>query len=179
MLKKLIVWLPLLVLVALATLFYKGLFLDTNKIPSPFIDKPAPALILPDLLDIKKQVNLKDWKGQVVLLNVWATWCTGCLQEHPVLNAIAEEKLVPIIGLNYKDNTQKAKAWLQKAGNPFAAIPNDLSGEVAINWGVYGAPETFIIDKLGIIRYKFIAPISMPDWNNKIRPLVLELQGES
>ena len=179
MFKKLIVWLPLLILVALASLFYKGLFLDTNKVPSPFIDKPAPALILPDLLDIKKQVNLKDWKGQVVLLNVWATWCTGCLQEHPILNAIADEKLVPIIGLNYKDNTRKAKAWLQKAGNPFVAIPNDLSGEVAINWGVYGAPETFIIDKRGIIRYKFIAPISMLDWTNKIRPLVIELQGES
>ena len=179
MLKKALVWLPLLILVALAALFYKGLFLDTNKIPSPFIDKPAPSLILPDLLDSSQQFNLQDWKGQVVLLNVWATWCTGCLQEHPILNAIAKENLVPIIGLNYKDNTQKAKAWLQEAGNPFAAIPNDLSGEVAINWGVYGAPETFIIDKRGIIRYKFIAPISMHDWNNKLRPLVLELQDES
>lgn len=177
--KKILVWLPLLLLVGLAVLFYKGLYLDTNKVPSPFINKPAPTLILPDLLNIQQQVNLEDWKGQVVLLNVWATWCSGCLLEHPVLNDIAQENLVPIIGLNYKDNSQKAKAWLQKAGNPFVAIPNDLSGEVAINWGVYGAPETFVIDKKGIVRYKFIAPISNDDWKNNIRPLVVALQGES
>ena len=178
MLKRLLVWLPLLILVALAALFYKGLFLDTNKVPSPFIGKSAPTLILPDLLNATQQVNLQDWKGQVVLLNVWATWCSGCLQEHPILNAIADEKLVPIIGLNYKDNSQKAKTWLKNQGNPFVAIPNDLSGEVAINWGVYGAPETFIIDKQGIIRHKFIAPISWDDWLNTLRPIVLELQGE-
>ncbi len=176
--KRIIVWLPLLVLIALAILFYKGLYLDTNKVPSPFIDKKAPSLILPDLLNPQQQVNLADWKGQVVLLNVWATWCSGCLLEHPVLNAIAKENLAPIIGLNYKDNSQKAKEWLQKSGNPFTAIPNDLSGEVAINWGVYGAPETFIIDKQGVIRYKFIAPISLDDWKNKLRPLVIQLQGE-
>ncbi len=176
--KKFIVWLPLLVLIGLAALFYKGLYLDTNKIPSPFIDKAAPSLVLPDLLNAQQQVNLEDWKGQVVLLNIWATWCSGCLLEHPVLNAIAKENLVPIIGLNYKDNSQKAKAWLKESGNPFAAIPNDLSGQVAINWGVYGAPETFIIDKQGVIRYKFIAPISMDDWATKLRPLVVQLQGD-
>jgi len=177
-LKKILVWLPLLVLVALATLFYKGLYLDTNKVPSPYIDKQAPELVLPDLLNINQQVNLQDWKGQVVLLNVWATWCSGCLQEHPVLNAIAKENIVPIIGLNYKDNSKKAKAWLRQSGNPFAAIPNDLSGEVAINWGVYGAPETFVIDKQGVIRHKIIAPISYANWTDELRPIVLKLQGE-
>jgi len=132
MLRKFLVWLPLVIILGLIGLFWKGLYLDKNKIPSPFIDKPAPALILPDLLNVNDLVNLQEWKGQVVLLNVWATWCSGCLKEHPVLNAIANEKIVPIIGLNYKDNTQKAKTWLQEQGNPFVAIPNDLSGEVAI-----------------------------------------------
>lgn len=179
MLRKFLVWLPLVIILGLIGLFWKGLYLDKNKIPSPFIDKPAPALILPDLLNVNDLVNLQEWKGQVVLLNVWATWCSGCLKEHPVLNAIANEKIVPIIGLNYKDNTQKAKTWLQEQGNPFVAIPNDLSGEVAINWGVYGAPETFIIDKQGIIRHKFIAPISWDAWQNELRPIVIKLQGET
>jgi len=179
MFKKVLVWLPLLILVALAALFYKGLYLDTNKVPSPYIDKAAPNLLLPDLLNPNQQINLQNWKGQVILLNVWATWCSGCLLEHPVLNQIADEKLLPIIGLNYKDNSQKARAWLQQAGNPFDAIPNDLSGEVAINWGVYGAPETFIIDKQGVIRHKVIAPISIDDWNNDLRPLILKLQGKT
>ncbi|MBT8142842.1 MAG: DsbE family thiol:disulfide interchange protein [Gammaproteobacteria bacterium] len=178
MLKKLFIWIPFVVLLGLIALFWKGLSLDTDKVPSPFIGKSAPALILPDLLSSDSTVDLSQWRGQVVLLNVWATWCSGCLLEHPVLNAMAAERLVPIIGLNYKDDPVKAKAWLQEQGNPYVAIPNDANGNVAIDWGVYGAPETFVIDKQGVIRYKHIAPISLQEWQNTLRPLVLALQQE-
>ena len=174
--KKLVLWIPLFVLLALSVLFLRGLFLDTNKVPSPFIDKTAPSLILPDLLDANKVVDLAEWRGQVVLLNVWATWCSGCLLEHPVLNDIAAENIVPIIGLNYKDDPIKAKAWLKQQGNPFVAIPNDALGLVAIDWGVYGAPETFVVDQQGIVRYKHIAPISMTEWQTVLRPIVEKLQ---
>ena len=177
--KKLLVWLPLLLLLGLIALFWKGLYLDTNSVPSAFFDKPAPDLILPDLLTPSRLVNLQDWQGQVVLVNVWATWCTGCIQEHPTLNAIASEKDVPIIGLNYKDNPKKAKAMLAQMGNPFTAIPNDSAGQVAINWGVYGAPETFIIDKKGIIRYKHIAPLTLTEWNTVLKPIVQQLRAEN
>lgn len=177
--KKLLVWVPLLVLIGLIGLFWKGLYLDTNTVPSPFIDKPAPDLILPDLLGMGRLVDLKAWRGQVVLVNVWATWCTGCLQEHPVLNAIAAENKVSIIGLNYKDNPVKAKAWLEQQGNPFVAIPNDAAGQIAINWGVYGAPETFIVDKRGVIRYKHIAPVSWDEWQTVLLPIVERLKEET
>lgn len=176
---KLFVWIPFIALVALIGLFWKGLYLDTNKVPSPLIDKKAPELVLPDLLDATSMVNLNDWLGEVVLLNVWATWCSGCLQEHSVLNAIAASKQVPIIGLNWKDNPDKAKKWLHTQGNPFVAIPNDLAGQVAINWGVYGAPETFIVDKHGMIRYKHIAPITEHDVQTVIMPIVHKLQAEN
>jgi len=175
--KKFLVWLPLILVIALIALFWKGLFLETNKVPSPFIDKQAPNLVLQDLLS-EQTVDLKSWQGQVVLLNVWATWCSGCLQEHPVLNAIAAEKTVPLIGLNYKDDPSKAKAWLKNQGNPFVAIPNDVTGKVAIDWGVYGAPETFVIDKKGVIRYKHIAPLSWQQWQKELLPLIQKLQQE-
>lgn len=175
--KKLLVLLPLILFILLLGLFWRGLQLDKGKLPTPLMDKPAPELKLSDLLT-GSVVNLEDWKGQVVIVNVWATWCPGCLQEHDVLNDIAATKVVPLIGLNYKDDLPKAKQWLKASGNPFVAIPVDASGDTAIEWGVYGAPETFIIDKQGVIRYKHIAPLSWKQWETELLPIVKQLKGE-
>lgn len=176
--KRLLLLIPLLLFIGLLALFWRGLQLDKNTLPTPLLDKPAPHMKLKDLLT-DSSVDLENWRGQVVIVNVWATWCPGCLQEHDVLNQIAASQVAPIIGLNYKDDLKKAKTWLQARGNPFIAIPVDVSGDTAIEWGVYGAPETFIIDKQGMIRYKHIAPLSWQEWQTVLLPIVKQLQGEA
>jgi len=176
--KRFLLLLPLLIFIALLLLFWRGLQLDKNELPSPLLNKPAPELRLEDLLT-NELVDIDTWRGQVVIINVWGTWCPGCLQEHDVLNAIAKSKVVPMVGLNYKDSLSKAKLWLKSQGNPFVAVPVDATGDTAIEWGVYGAPETFIIDKHGVIRYKHIAPLSMQEWQNVLLPIVKDLQGET
>ncbi len=178
MAKRLLLIIPLLIFIGLLLLFWRGLQLDKNILPTPLLNKPAPELVLDDLLT-HGQVNLKDWRGQVVIVNVWATWCPGCLQEHETLNNIAASQVAPIIGLNYKDDLAKAKQWLKARGNPFVAIPVDVNGNTAIEWGVYGAPETFIIDKKGVIRYKHIAPLSWQEWSEVLLPIIEQLQGEA
>ncbi len=115
-------------------------------------------------------------KGQVWLLNVWGSWCVSCRYEHPVLNALAKQQLVPIIGLNWKDRPEDARAWLEKFGNPYQLSVSDADGRVAINYGVYGAPETYVIDKAGMIRYKYTGPISPDDLREVIVPLIRDLK---
>jgi len=176
--KRLLLLIPLFVFIGLLALFWRGLQLDKNALPTPLLDKPAPELKLQDLLS-DEAIDLETWRGQVIVLNVWATWCPGCLQEHDVLNQIAASKTVPIIGLNYKDDLEKAKVWLVRQGNPFISIPVDATGDTAIEWGVYGAPETFIIDKQGVIRYKHIAPLSWQEWQSVLLPIVEQLKKES
>ena len=149
---------PLIIFAVLVIFLAVGLTLNPREVPSPLIGKPAPEFELPLLLQEGSFSN-KDLIGHVTLLNVWASWCFACRQEHEVVKHLSREG-VRIIGLNYKDDASDAKQWLAKLGNPYQAIAADRDGRIAIDWGVYGAPETFLIDQQGIIRHKVIGPLS-------------------
>ncbi len=149
---------PLIIFAVLVVLLAVGLTLNPRLVPSPLIGKPAPEFELPLLLKQGSFSN-KDLIGHVTLVNVWASWCFACRQEHEVVKALSR-KGVRIVGLNYKDEPDDAKKWLARLGNPYQFIAADYSGRIAIDWGVYGAPETFLIDKSGIIRYKVIGPLT-------------------
>jgi len=168
--------LPLGFFVVLVGFLYVGLFRDPHEVPSPLVDKPAPAFKLAQLNDPSKQLGPADLKGQVWLLNVWASWCVSCRVEHPLLVELAKTNVVPVIGLNYKDTNALGKRWLAENGDPYQASVVDADGRVGIDWGVYGVPETFVVDKNGVIRYKQIGPITQESLKDKILPLVRELQ---
>lgn len=169
--------LPLVVLLLLVGFFWRGLYLDPGKIPSPLIGKPAPAFSLPSLEYPARSVSLTDLRGQVVLVNVWGTWCVECIREHPVLLAFAKNTDVPVYGLNSNDQRDAALAWLAERGNPYVINAFDASGKVSIDWGVYGAPETFVLDKAAIIRYKHIGPLTPEVLYGEIMPLVKQLRA--
>ncbi len=169
---------PLLIFGLLVLLFLRGLELDPRKVPSPLIDKPAPRFTLPRLLAEGEQFSTDDMKGRVWLLNVWASWCVACREEHPLLVAFAREKQVPIVGLDYKDEPEDARRWLEMLGNPYDIVAVDRDGRVGIDWGVYGVPETFVIDKRGIIRHKVIGPIRPELLEQRLRPLIRRLLEE-
>ncbi len=175
MLKYLI---PLLLFVVMAVFLAVGLKLDPRDIPSPYIDKPAPAFSMPQLHSPDKTLGLSDMRGKVWLLNVWASWCVSCRAEHPLLNYMSGKVNVPIIGLNYKDNPADAKRWLEKLGNPYQISIMDIEGRTGIDWGVYGVPETFVMDKKNIVRYKHTGPITLDAINNILIPLLRELEAE-
>jgi cytochrome c biogenesis protein CcmG/thiol:disulfide interchange protein DsbE len=147
-------------------------------VPSPLINKPAPTFHLPTLLGSPSYLTDKNFQGKVSLFNIWATWCITCKSEHDFLLILAKNKGITLYGLNYKDDPVQAKNWLKKKGNPYKIIAVDSSGDTGINWGVYGTPETFIIDKKGIIRYKQIGAITPDVWQNTLEPLVRKLQAE-
>ena len=164
--------LPLAIFFGLVWFMWKGLSLNPREIPSALIDKPVPAFVLPQLHDAGKTFAAADMKGKVWLLNVWGSWCVSCRYEHPVLNALAKKSLVPIVGFNWKDKPEDAKAWLVKFGDPYTLSVSDLEGRVAIDLGVYGAPETYLIDKAGMIRYKHTGPITEEVMNDTLVPLI-------
>ena len=170
--------LPVILFFVLCGFLFIGLYKDPSEVPSPLIGKSVPEFSLPKLYDNSAQFTNKDFLGKVSVLNVWATWCFACKQEHPALLELAKRNIAPIYGLNYKDDADKAKLYLRDFGNPFVANAFDEAGRVAIDWGVYGAPETFLIDKKGIIRHKHIGPLTLNDLDNKIQPLILQLKNE-
>lgn len=170
--------LPFIIFATILALLWRGLHLHPNQIPSPLIDKPAPSFALPSLWDDKKIISNKDLIGRVVLVNVWATWCEACAEEHSVLLQLAKEKNIFFVGLNYKDDALAAKKWLKQYGNPYQMVGVDRDGLAAIDWGVYGTPETFVLDKKGIIRYKQIGPIDAESWEKTLKPLVKTLESE-
>lgn len=170
--------LPVIVLVALLALFMRGLFLNPTIVPSPLIGKSVPTFSLPRLHDPAKSVTQNEFRNQVALLNVWATWCVACRDEHETLVQFSKQNIVPIYGLDYKDDRQTAIAWLAKEGDPYKDNAFDESGDVAINWGVYGAPETFLIDKHGIIRHKYIGPLTPDIIKNDLLPRIHRLEQE-
>jgi cytochrome c biogenesis protein CcmG/thiol:disulfide interchange protein DsbE len=153
-----------------------GLGLNPREVPSPLIGKPAPAFQLSQLHEQGKILGKQDMLGQVWLLNVWASWCVSCRDEHPVLVELAKRNIVPIYGLNYKDMRTEALRWLGQFGNPYTMSIVDADGRVGIDYGVYGVPETFVIDKAGVIRYKQIGPVTPEALKDKILPLVRQLQ---
>lgn len=167
---------PFIAFMAISVFLYIGLNLDPHEVPSPLIDKPAPAFTLPQLHEPGKQFSSKDMLGKVWLLNVWASWCVSCKEEHPVLLELARRNIVQIYGLDYKDKRADAEAVLARDGNPYVLSLVDAEGRIGIDYGVYGVPETYVIDKLGIIRHKQIGAVTPQALQEKILPLVEELQ---
>jgi cytochrome c biogenesis protein CcmG/thiol:disulfide interchange protein DsbE len=166
--------LPFAAFVALVVLFALGLnpSRDIHALPSPLIGKPAPAFTLSDVLDPSRSVSNSALNGQVYVLNVWASWCVPCREEHEALLAIAQQHVVPIIGLNWKDQHERAKQWLEQLGNPYQAVASDSDGRTAIDWGVYGAPETYLVDRQGRIVYKYISPMTQQVWEREFLPRI-------
>lgn len=168
--------LPLAGFVVLVAFLGIGLTLNPREVPSPLIDRPVPAFRLAQLAQPDLGFSHKDMLGQVWLLNVWASWCVSCREEHPLLVELSRTRVVPVIGLNYKDKPPEARAWLRQFGDPYVLSATDLDGRVGIDFGVYGVPETFVIDRAGVIRYKQIGPLTPESLEKKILPLVRQLQ---
>jgi cytochrome c biogenesis protein CcmG/thiol:disulfide interchange protein DsbE len=167
---------PLAIFVILLAFLYVGLGRDPREVPSPLIGKPAPAFTLAQLHEPSQTLSNTDLKGKVWLLNVWASWCVSCRTEHPLLMQLAAAKLLPVYGLDYKDKPDAGRAWLAQNGNPYTASIVDQDGRVGIDYGVYGVPETFLIDKQGVVRYKQIGPLTAEALQQKILPLARELE---
>jgi cytochrome c biogenesis protein CcmG/thiol:disulfide interchange protein DsbE len=166
---------PLAIFVVLVAFLWVGLGRDPREVPSPLIGKPAPSFALPQIHG-GKPLSTAELKGKVWLLNVWASWCVSCRVEHPLLLQLAQANIVPVYGLDYKDKPDDARAWLVQNGDPYTASIVDQDGRVGIDYGVYGVPETFLIDKAGVVRYKQIGPITPEALQQKILPLVRDLQ---
>lgn len=167
---------PLALFAALAVILGIGLTLDPRKVPSPLIGKPVPQFALPPVLGRSQGLASADLKKEVSLVNVFASWCAACRDEHPLLMRIGREGRVPVHGLNYKDRPQDAARWLDELGDPYTRTGADLDGRVAIDWGVYGVPETFLVDRDGRIAYKHIGPMTPQVWENTVWPLIDKLQ---
>ena len=172
-------FIPLAAFLILAVILGVGLKLDPREVPSPLINKPAPTFALPRLDRPDAQISKADMQGKVWLLNVWASWCVSCRDEHPVLLDLAKSGIVPVIGLNYKDERADGLRWLSQFGNPYQLSAYDHEGQVGIDYGVYGVPETFVIDKQGTIRYKQIGVLTEQNLRDKILPLVKKLQSDA
>lgn len=168
---------PLALFFVLVAFLLRGLWLNPREVPSPLIGKPAPLFTLPNVLD-KAPFSSKDLLGQVWIMNVWASWCAPCRIEHPLFNDLAAQGLVPIVGLNYKDAPEAARRWLAELGDPYLASVIDSDGRAGIEFGVYGVPETFVIDRHGVIRLKHIGPVTPEAMRDRIIPLVRELQAK-
>lgn len=171
--------LPLVLFLALAGFLAKGLTLDPSELPSPLIDKTAPTFVVDKLPASDGQFSSQEMDGKVWVLNVWASWCGPCVQEHPVLIELAGERPIPVVGLNYKDQPQDALPWLARLGNPFAEVLDDQRGDVGLDFGVYGVPETFLIDRNGVVRYKHVGPLDRASMQEKLLPLIDELMAEA
>ncbi|HEX9630531.1 MAG TPA: DsbE family thiol:disulfide interchange protein [Pyrinomonadaceae bacterium] len=166
---------PLVLFILLVAFLAIGLRHDPHEVPSPLINKAAPAFQLSQLQDSSKTFSAADMRGKVWLLNVWASWCVTCRDEHPLLIQYARSGALPIYGLNYKDNREAALSWLGELGDPYVLSVSDKDGRVGIDYGVYGAPETYLIDRDGIIRFKQVGPVTPDIWQEKILPLAQQL----
>jgi cytochrome c biogenesis protein CcmG/thiol:disulfide interchange protein DsbE len=167
---------PLGVFVVIVVFLALGLGRDPREVPSPLVGKRAPDFSLPVLQDSAKRFAPAEMRGKVWMLNVWASWCAPCREEHPLLVSLAERKVLPILGLNYKDKGDDARAWLKRYGDPYLTTVADVEGRIAIDYGVYGVPETYVIDRDGVIRYKRVGPLTPEIVEGKILPLVKSLQ---
>ena len=171
--------LPLLVFVVLVIFLSIGLTKDPRDLPSALIGKPAPGFNLPQLYQPQQRFNAQSLQGKVWIINVWASWCVSCRAEHEMLKLLVKKHPVMLVGLNYKDQSQDALAWLREHGNPYQQIVTDVDGRVGIDWGVSAVPETFIVDKLGIVRYKHTGPITYKTLQDIFFPLLQQLESQS
>ena len=169
---------PVSVFSVIVVLLGFGLTMDPRLVPSPLIGKPVPEFSLPPVQGRVLGLANSDLKQEVSLVNVFASWCVACRQEHPLLMDLSNRNVIPIHGLNYKDQPRDASAWLDSLGDPYTRTGADIDGRVGIDWGVYGVPETFVIDKRGRIAYKHIGPISRQDWDETLQPLIDELKRQ-
>ncbi len=175
-------WLPLGIFMLLAILLGAGVWMSRNPnrdaLPSPLIDKPAPQFVLPELFDPDRRISLGDLRGAPFVMNVWGSWCVACRDEHAALTAFAETRRVRVIGYNWKDEPEDAKRWLEQMGNPYYLIVQDLEGRTALDFGIYGAPETFLVDAQGVIRWKHVGILTPAIIDNELLPrLALLEQG--
>ena len=168
---------PVVGFVALVALLVVGLGLNPREVPSPLVGKSAPPFQLARLDALDRRFALEEMRGQIWLLNVWASWCVACRIEHPLLVEMSKAKVIPLIGLNYKDQPNDAQAWLKQHGDPYQLSAVDADGRVGIDYGVYGVPETFLIDQSGVIRYKHIGPITPDSLERKLMPMIRSLQA--
>ncbi|HEV2302819.1 MAG TPA: DsbE family thiol:disulfide interchange protein [Stellaceae bacterium] len=168
---------PLVLFVGLFVAFGFGLRLNPSLVPSPLIGKPAPTFKLPPVQGRSRGLSSADLRGRVSLVNVFASWCVSCREEHPLLMRLKAEGIVPIYGIDYKDKPDDAARWLQAMGDPYARAGADLDGRVAIDWGVYGVPETFVVDRRGRIAFKQIGPIAPEVLDRTILPLIARLRA--
>lgn len=168
--QRALLFIPLVVFAVLAVFFWRGLSLDPNKMPSALLDKPVPPFSLPRLQNPEELRTQSLLQGRVSLLNVWATWCVTCRDEHAFLNKLKQQG-VYIIGIDYKDNQQDAQRWIAELGNPYADIISDEDGRLGLDLGVFGAPETYVVDRQGIIRYKYIGDLNQKVWDDTIKPI--------
>lgn len=167
---RIILFLPLAVFAVLVAFFWRGLSLDPNSMPSALLDKPVPKFTLPHLQNLQELRDESIFKGRARILNVWATWCDVCRIEHPFLLQLKAQG-IPIVGVNYKDNSVDARRWIAQLGNPFETIIFDEDGRLGLDLGVFGAPETYVVDKEGVIRYKHIGDLNQKSWDEKIKPV--------
>lgn len=163
---------PIIAVLLLVPVLIIGLTRDPSELPSPYIDKAAPIFDLPSLTRADARVGSESYAGETVLVNVWATWCVGCRQEHPFLNQLAKSSQIPIYGINWRDNRDEAQRWLQQLGDPYVDSGFDEDGRVGIDWGVYGAPETFLLNADGIVLHKHLGPLNADAWQRDFVPLL-------
>ncbi len=172
--------LPLLAFAALALLLGVGVMMnsgkDTSAIPSPLIGKMAPDFALPVLDEPGRIITRDDLLGEPYLLNVWGSWCPACRDEHPVITDLAESGRIRVIGYDYKDEADDARRWLQQFGNPYALVITDIEGRAALDWGIYGAPESFLVDAQGFIRWKFVGPLTPEVVQTQLLPVLESLE---
>ena len=166
--------LPFVVFVMLIVVFSIGLFNDPRKLPSPFLGQQAPTFELPSLTDPEQLVGSADYAGKYALVNVWATWCVGCRREHGFLLQLERICAIPIYGINWRDNLPEAQSWLRQLGDPYVFSAFDQDGRVGIDWGVYGAPETYLISPDGVVLHKHLGPLTPGAWENDFVPLIAE-----
>lgn len=170
---------PLVIFLTIVIFLWWGLARDPRIIPSPLINQAAPEFTLPELTTENERFTTSDLGHQISLVNVWASWCAPCREEHPVLMGIRRTTSIPIYGINYKDDWEDANDWLQRYGNPFTKVGFDAEGSVSLEWGVYGAPEIFLVDQKGIIRYKHIGVLTQQNWEETLLPLIDSLKNKS
>lgn len=168
--------LPIAIFVVLLAILGYGLTRNPSLVSSPLIGKPLPDFSLPQLHEAKNTIGNYDLRGSPYLLNVWASWCAACRIEHPLLMQVAEQRMLPIYGVNYRDKREDALAWLERYGNPYEAVIFDERGDLGLDLGVYGAPETFLVDRNNVIVYKHIGPITDEVWAEELHPKIIELQ---
>jgi cytochrome c biogenesis protein CcmG/thiol:disulfide interchange protein DsbE len=163
---------PIVVFLLLVVVFSFGLFNDPRELPSPFLGEQAPAFEVASLTEPDRIVGSADYAGKMALVNVWATWCGGCRQEHGFLMQLARSNAIPIYGINWRDNRPEALRWLEQLGDPYVFSAFDADGRVGIDWGVYGAPETFLISPEGIVLHKHLGPLTAAIWQEDFVPLI-------